>query len=90
MTNEKIFSQYVFKCRYRWATSEFPVAAQAVVVDPDGGGSVALRIALSLCVRLWRGTVYLHPFLNESKGFFTPQDFLPWLYLYQAGEDLYG
>ena len=84
MINEKLFPQYVFKCRDRWAAPEFPVAAQIVVADPDGRGSVTLWIALDFCLRLWRWTVHLHSFLNQSKGIFAPQGFLPWLYPYQA------
>jgi len=79
MTNEKIFPKYDFECRRRWADSEFPVAAQAVVADPDGRGSVTLWIARDICLRLRRWTIYIHSFLNQSNGIFAPQSILPWL-----------
>ena len=78
MTNEKFFPQYVLECRYRWADSEIPVAAQAVVADPDGGSAVTLWIARDFCLRLWRWTVHLHSFLNRSKDIFARQGILPW------------
>lgn len=56
--------------------------AQIVVADPDGRGSVTLWIALDLRLRLWRWTVHLHSFLNQSKGISAPKDLLPWLYPY--------
>jgi len=65
MIHEKLFPQYVFKCRYRWGTSEFPVEAQAVVADPNGCGSLTLWIALDFRLRLWRWTVHLYSFLNQ-------------------------
>jgi hypothetical protein len=84
MINEKFFPQYVIKYWHSWAALEFSVAAQIVVADPDGRGSVTLWLALDFCLRLWRWTVHLHSFLNQSKGIFAPQGFLPWLYFYQA------
>ena len=79
MTNEKLFPQYDFQCRYCRTAPEFPVAAQAVVAYSDGHGSVTLCIALDFCLRLWCWTIYLYPFLNQSKGTFVPLSFLPWL-----------
>lgn len=53
-----------------------------MVADPDGRGPAAFWIARDFCLRLWRWTVYLHSFLNSSKGRFAPQGILPWLYPY--------
>jgi hypothetical protein len=79
MIHEKIFPQYVFKRWHRWAASEFSVAAQAVVADPDGHSSVTLWIAFDLCLRFWRWAVHLYSFLSQSAGVYAPQGFLPWL-----------
>ena len=49
--------------------------AQIVVADPDGRGSVTLWLAPDFCLRLWRWTVYLHSFLNKSKGILAPKVF---------------
>jgi hypothetical protein len=38
--------------------------AQAMVVDPDGHGSVTLWITPDFCLRLWRWTIHLHSFLD--------------------------
>ena len=69
----RFFRSMSSKCRYRWRAPEFPVAAQALVADPNSDGSVALRVAPDFCVRLWRWTIYLHPFLNRQKVSSLPQ-----------------
>jgi hypothetical protein len=55
------------------------VEAQALVAGSDGRGSVTLWIALDFCLRVWRWTVHLHSFLNQSKGIIAPKSLCPWL-----------
>jgi len=48
-----------------------------VVADSHGRGSVDFWIALDCRLRIWRWTIHLYSFLNQSKSIFAPKAFCP-------------